>query len=129
MPQGAPTSPYLANLAAFRLDQRLSGLASACESTYTRYADDLAFSGSDRLVRGAKTFCTHVAAIAMEEGFVVNFHKTRLMRRGVRQHLAGIVVNEYPNIRRDEYDDEEIDPETKVLLRITFKTLGGVGNL
>jgi LPS-assembly protein len=32
-------------------------------------------------------------------------------------------------IRRDEYDDEEIDPETKVLLRITFKTLGGVGNL
>ena len=32
-------------------------------------------------------------------------------------------------IRREEYDDEEIDPETKVLLRITFKTLGGVGNL
>jgi LPS-assembly protein len=32
-------------------------------------------------------------------------------------------------LRREEYDDEEIDPETKVLLRITFKTLGGLGNL
>ena len=32
-------------------------------------------------------------------------------------------------IRREEFDDDEIDPETKVLLRITFKTLGGVGNL
>jgi hypothetical protein len=40
----------------------------------------------------------------MEEGFVVNFRKTRIMRRGVRQHLAGIVVNEYPNIRRHDYD-------------------------
>jgi RNA-directed DNA polymerase len=104
LPQGASTSPYLANLAAFGLDQRLTGLARACEATYTRYADDLAFSGGERLSRGAKTFCVHVAAIAMEEGFGVNFRKTRVMRRGVRQQLAGIVVNEYPNIRRDDFD-------------------------
>ncbi len=104
LPQGAPTSPYLSNLAAFRLDQRLSGLASVCEATYTRYADDLAFSGGERLARAANTFSVHAAAIAMEEGFVVNFRKTRIMRHGTRQHLAGIVVNEYPNVRRDDYD-------------------------
>src|SRR5690606_21263259 len=104
LPQGASTSPYLANLAAFRLDPRLAGLAKACGAVYTRYADDLAFSGGEQLSRGANTFCVHVAAIAMEEGFVVNFRKTRVMRRGVRQQLAGIVVNEYPNIRRDDYD-------------------------
>jgi hypothetical protein len=46
LPQGAPTSPYLSNLATFRLDQRLAGLAKASEATYTRYADDLAFSAA-----------------------------------------------------------------------------------
>ncbi|KAB1915652.1 hypothetical protein F8274_03065 [Micromonospora sp. AMSO31t] len=46
LPQGAPTSPALANLCAYRLDRRLTGLADAFETTYTRYADDLAFSGN-----------------------------------------------------------------------------------
>ncbi len=45
LPQGAPTSPALANLLAWTLDRRLHGLARAMEANYTRYADDLAFSG------------------------------------------------------------------------------------
>ena len=40
----------------------------------------------------------------MEEGFAVNHRKTRVMRPGIRQHLAGIVVNQQLNVRRADYD-------------------------
>ena len=104
LPQGAPTSPALANLMAYRLDCRLSGLARSAGAVYTRYADDMAFSGDAELERCVGRFTAHVAAIALEEGFAVNHHKTRIMRRGVRQQLAGIVINDKVNIRRDELD-------------------------
>ncbi|WP_408337295.1 MULTISPECIES: reverse transcriptase family protein [Paraburkholderia] len=104
LPQGAPTSPALANLCAFRLDLRLAGLARSLGATYTRYADDLAFSGGDDLARMAQRVEIRVAAIAIEEGFAVNLRKTRVMRRGARQHLAGVVVNSHPNLARTEFD-------------------------
>jgi retron-type reverse transcriptase len=104
LPQGAPTSPALANICAYRVDCRLSRLADTVGVTYTRYADDLAFSGDDRFERHVDRFSTHVAAILLEEGLRVNFRKTRVMRRGVRQHLAGIVVNEHMNVMRPDFD-------------------------
>lgn len=100
LPQGAPTSPALANIAAYRLDCRLTGLAKSAGAVYTRYADDLAFSGGPDFARSAERFSTHAAAIAIEEGFSVNHHKTRIMRQGVRQHLAGVVVNRKVSLRR-----------------------------
>ena len=104
LPQGAPTSPALANLCAYRVDCRLTGLAKTAGAVYTRYADDLAFSGGAGFCRMAERFSTQVAAILMEEGFDVHHRKTRIMRRGVRQHLAGLVVNELPNIQRRDFD-------------------------
>jgi retron-type reverse transcriptase len=104
LPQGAPTSPALANLAAFRLDSRLSALARSADANYTRYADDLAFSGGDEFARRAKRFYVHAAATIEEEGFRVNFRKTRIMRQGVRQQVAGLVLNRRINARRDEYE-------------------------
>ena len=104
LPQGAPTSPALANLAAFRLDRRLQGLAGAVGATYSRYADDLTFSGSRRLLRQANPLRARIAAIAAEEGFVVNERKSMLATRAGRQRVCGIVVNERLNPTREEYD-------------------------
>jgi hypothetical protein len=104
LPQGAPTSPALANLCAYRLDCRLAGLAHAAGTEYTRYADDLAFSGDEQFERCVERFATQVAAILLEEGFEVHHRKTRIMRRGVRQYLAGVVTNERVNVVRADFD-------------------------
>jgi RNA-directed DNA polymerase len=103
LPQGAPTSPALANLCGHRLDRRLAGLASAFDARYTRYADDLAFSGDLSPARIAGLI-RHVDAIASQEGFRVHPAKLRVRGRGDRQLLAGLVVNERPAVPRPEYD-------------------------
>lgn len=104
LPQGAPTSPALANLCCYRLDLRLAAMAEVAGASYTRYADDLAFSGDGRFARGNARFAPLVWTIVREEGFALNHRKTRVMRQGVRQRLAGLVVNEHPNVGRGAYD-------------------------
>ncbi|MDC8758923.1 reverse transcriptase family protein [Janthinobacterium fluminis] len=104
LPQGAPTSPALANLCAYRLDLRVDALARSLGATYSRYADDLAFSGGAAFARAAGRFAQQVAAIALEEGFRVQHRKTRAMRAGTRQQLTGIVVNRHPNLPRADFD-------------------------
>jgi retron-type reverse transcriptase len=104
LPQGAPTSPALANLIAYRLDCRLAGLARSVGINYTRYADDLLFSGSEKFGRVAKALAIEVGSIAQEEGFQVQFRKTRIMRAATRQTAAGIILNRCTNLNRIEYD-------------------------
>jgi|HubBroStandDraft_1064217.scaffolds.fasta_scaffold00083_38 RNA-directed DNA polymerase len=104
LPQGSPASPALANLAAWRLDRRLHGLARAAGANYTRYADDLAFSGDSAFAGRIVGFQRGVEHIVREEGFAVNGAKTRLMRRGTSQRVTGVVVNEHCNIGRAEFD-------------------------
>jgi hypothetical protein len=107
LPQGAPTSPALANLCAFRLDVRLAALARAAGATYTRYADDLAFSGDIAFSRGARRFAAQVGAIAIAEGFALQHRKTRRMRACDRQLLAGVVVNARPSVPREAVEQLE----------------------
>jgi hypothetical protein len=104
LPQGAPTSPALANLCSYRFDLRLAAIAGSLGAVYTRYADDLAFSGDERLARSTRRFQVAVGVIAAEEGFELNYRKSRFMRRSGCQQLAGVVVNERPNVRRSVYD-------------------------
>lgn len=104
LPQGAPTSPALANLCAWRLDCRLDGLAKRLNARYTRYGDDLAFSGDREFAGHADRFLAKVTAICGDEGLAVNPRKTRIMRQGGRQRLTGLVVNRHVNIARDQYD-------------------------
>ncbi|MFN0054865.1 MAG: reverse transcriptase family protein [Planctomycetales bacterium] len=104
LPQGAPTSPALANLCAFRLDCRLAGLARTVGARYTRYADDLVFSGDHDFERSLPRFRIFACAIVLAEGFAIRHRKTRVMRSGARQTVTGLVVNRRINVDRTTYD-------------------------
>ncbi|NNG05028.1 MAG: RNA-directed DNA polymerase, partial [Inquilinus sp.] len=104
LPQGAPTSPALANLSANRLDARLDQLAEYAGARYTRYADDLAFSGDDEFAAGIGSFLATVEEIIRAERFAPNRRKTRIMRRAGRQQVTGLVVNQHLNVPRPDYD-------------------------
>jgi retron-type reverse transcriptase len=102
LPQGACTSPALSNQVARRLDRRLQGLAKRLEVRYTRYADDLTFSGSAELPPRLGYLLARVRRIAEEEGFALNDKKTRVLRRHRAQVVTGLVVNERPGVSRKE---------------------------
>lgn len=105
LPQGSPSSPALANAIAFRLDRRLTGLARSLDATYTRYADDLVFSGPAQFARSARRFATSVAAIVLDEGFSVQHRKTKIQTQSGRQSVLGLTVNRKLNTPRDQYDE------------------------
>ena len=102
LPQGAPSSPMLSNAVLNQLDKRLAGLAQSLKLDYSRYADDLAFSGNNH--RDWEFLELLVGSICIEEGFTLNYRKSRTLRPKQRQILTGIVVNEKPNIDRRYYD-------------------------
>jgi hypothetical protein len=104
LPQGAPTSPALANLCAFGLDQRLAGLAERFGARYSRYADDIVISGPAPLRHAAGRLVAWVREIAADEGFALNPRKTRRLSDSQRQSVCGIVVNAHPNLPREDFD-------------------------
>lgn len=104
LPQGACTSPALANLSAYSLDLRLSGLARKFNAHYTRYADDITFSGDDVFRKSLAVFIPLVQQIIRHEQFVVNKKKRRVVRNNQRQSVTGVVVNEKANVSRVAYD-------------------------
>jgi hypothetical protein len=115
LPQGAPTSPRLSNLVNYRLDARLTGLATRRRlhnprtagrieerpvgATYSRYADDLTFSfpTDDRtLVRYVVRMTGYIVG---REGYELR-RKLRVLRRHARQQVTGLVVNARVNLPR-----------------------------
>ncbi len=98
--QGAPTSPGLCNAILLRLDRRLAGFARQHGFAYTRYADDLTFSGDD--FDKIKLLLAVTARIVREEGFVLNRDKTRVLRKSRRQMVTGVVVNQTAGLCRRE---------------------------
>jgi RNA-directed DNA polymerase len=93
LPQGAITSPDIANLVAYSLDLRLSAYADKSGWKYTRYADDLVLSTSVKDAN-ASGMVSAVTKICEGEGFQVNNDKTRIMRNPRRQTVTGLVVND-----------------------------------
>ena len=99
LPQGACTSPGLANAIAAYLDRHLTSFAAATGWTYTRYADDLTFS-TDDAARPVGPLLARVRHLAVEHGFRVNESKTRVLRPQARQSVTGLVVNTGPSTPR-----------------------------
>ena len=102
LPQGAPTSPAIANIVCWKLDVRLAALAAqpSWRATYTRYADDLTFSS--RKGRALHKIIPLITKVVEEEGFSVNTDKIRVMRHTGRISVTGLVVNRKVNLPREE---------------------------
>lgn len=95
LPQGAPSSPMLANLACRGLDERLSALAMQEQLQYTRYADDLTFSSRDpnfSRVRAA-AFVGDVYEQLARDQFSPNKGKTSVVPPGGRKVVLGLLVD------------------------------------
>lgn len=88
--QGAPTSPALSNIIAKRLDDRLEKYAIMNYLQYTRYADDLTFSGDDLTKLPKVAFIKKVVA---EERLRLNYKKTGTYGKESRQEVTGVMVN------------------------------------
>ena len=96
LPTGAPSSPALLNVALASADR---AIGKACEKrgiTYTRYADDLTFSGDGKVT----AILPFVIDVLRGYGFELDEKKTNIFRRGRRQVVTGLVVNEKPNLVR-----------------------------
>jgi RNA-directed DNA polymerase len=115
LPQGASTSPVLANIIAKSLDKKLFEIAREGKLKYSRYSDDITFSSSKSnqpkdLVKSFNDYENERVVILGDRlkdairssGFALNSSKTRLMLRDDRQEVTGLVVNHKANIRRQD---------------------------
>lgn len=94
LPQGAPTSPRLANLVNGEMDRRLAGAAAAFGALYTRYADDLTFSFDKDVPTHIRTLLCMIDFILEENGYRPNRKKgPRVLRVHQRQIVTGLVIN------------------------------------
>ncbi|MGV3623242.1 MAG: reverse transcriptase domain-containing protein [Archangium sp.] len=106
LPQGAPTSPALANLVAWTLDRELERLAKKNRCFYTRYADDLTFSTNARAVPlgifdpATGKLGKELTDACASCGFLINEKKTRHRGTNSRQTVTGLVTNMKTNVDR-----------------------------
>ncbi|MEP6619997.1 MAG: reverse transcriptase domain-containing protein [bacterium] len=110
LPQGAPTSPIVANMICARMDSQLRQVAERYRCTYSRYADDITISHPLRRFpeplailpgHGISRVGRLLGKVLADNGFEVNEKKVRLQHRSTRQEVTGLVVNDVINVRRE----------------------------
>lgn len=92
LPQGAPTSPFLANLAFKKCDDQILTFVSNFNLLYTRYADDLTISSNDRDF-DFKELSSDIHNIIKNNRFFVNNKKTRILHEGKAMNITGVIIN------------------------------------
>lgn len=100
LPQGAPTSPHIANLVMKHFDEKLGAWCSERNITYTRYCDDMTFSGTKKAIRSSH-LVSKIKRMLYHMGFTLNEKKTVFVSSSQLQKVTGIVVNEKPQISRE----------------------------
>lgn len=103
LPQGSPASPSISNLVLLKLDKRLSSLAKTISCSYSRYADDITFSGN----KSIKSIVPLVIQIITDEGYTVNENKIRLQYANQRQEVTGLTVNTKLAVSKNITDEIE----------------------
>ena len=113
LPQGAPTSPILANMVTFRLDQELVTFAKKNRLRYSRYADDIVFSSYSKprvLARGMELEYARLSRSDLDEklleifdqqNFELNEEKIYYCGAGARRSVTGYTINQFPNVPRN----------------------------
>lgn len=110
LPQGAPTSPMLANLVCVALDAELQKIAVREGLTYTRYADDMTFSGEMADRSAATIIAKEISAVVGRYGFGINSQKTNIAKNGGRKIVTGLSVDgdivRLPRVYKDDIRQE-----------------------
>ena len=105
LPQGAPTSPIIANLIFNIVDRRILSLAKKYKLVYTRYADDMSFSTNNKEFKEKYVeFIRELKDLLEKNGFEINHNKTRLKYCISRQDVTGLTVNKKINASREFID-------------------------
>jgi hypothetical protein len=100
LPQGAPTSPFLSNVHMNNFDWFAAREAELLNVSYSRYADDMTFSGDIEAVKSVVSKVLYSGRLLHREGLTINDKKTKFMGRGTRQYVCGLVVNDKVNLPR-----------------------------
>ena len=100
LPQGAPTSPIITNVICQRLDYLLSAVAKRFGLKYSRYVDDITFSSMHNVYLHESEFLKELNRIIGEQNFNIKASKTRLQKKGFRQEVTGLIVNEKVNVQK-----------------------------
>lgn len=100
LPQGAPTSPYIANLVMKHFDEKLGVWCAKNNITYTRYCDDITLSGDKKAIKNSHLI-SKIRRMLYRMGFTLNEKKTVFVSSSQQQKVTGIVVNEKPQISRE----------------------------
>lgn len=104
LPQGAPTSPLIANMICNIMDIRILKIAKKYRLDYTRYADDLTFSTNNKyFLNDYDKFLEDIKNIIHRSGFELNSKKTRLLFSNSRQEVTGLVVNKKISVPKEYY--------------------------